>query len=354
MGNPSSAYSMAGAATCPNDIVPYFSSASSRPSTKPGVRAARGPMAGIGATLAGCSHCSGARCSKNWTVALEPATPTPLMAITGLSFILIRIGISPPRPTRLCSVTVAASTVATPASTALPPCASMRIPAATSRLLAAPTISWSPRTGGNMVRTVSWERAIIAEKSRSKHAGQRIGLCSHVLQRKAGGAKQARVAAQFSRLDARGRGLERTSIGEAAALDLGQHGRGEEFPRRHHSAAQQIQREIENVDQAGQRDPQRLAHHAENLARAIAGLAVLLGQLEDLLRRQIVAQTQEARHGGNGRRRSVFFDATAVAAAARIPVRGNGHVPDLAGHADLAVENAPVHDNSSADASAER
>ena len=57
---------------------------------------------------------------------LPGAVPTPLMATTGLPAILIRIGISPPRPKWSCSVTAAASTVATPASTALPPCVRMR------------------------------------------------------------------------------------------------------------------------------------------------------------------------------------------------------------------------------------
>src|SRR5580704_2847902 len=177
------------------------------------------------------------------------------MAITGLSFILMRIGISPPRPTRLCSVTVAASTVATPASTALPPCASMRIPAATSRLLAAPTISWSPRTAGNMVRTVSWDLAILVEKetkrTASRQMGQRIGLCSHVLQREPGSAVQTGVAAEFGRFDTRRGGFQRASVGEAPALDFGHHRRGEKLPRRHHAAAQKIQREVENVDQVG-------------------------------------------------------------------------------------------------------
>src|SRR5258708_7120674 len=75
----------------------------------------------------------------------------PLIAITGLPASLTSNGISPPKPKRDCSVTAAASTVATPASMALPPLVKMRKPASTSRLLAAPTISWVPRTGGNMV-----------------------------------------------------------------------------------------------------------------------------------------------------------------------------------------------------------
>src|SRR5689334_10276624 len=75
-----------------------------------------------------------------------------LMATTGLPAGLTRAGISPPSPKRDNSVTLAASTVATPASIALPPSVRMRNPASTSRLLAAPTISCVPRTGGNMVR----------------------------------------------------------------------------------------------------------------------------------------------------------------------------------------------------------
>src|SRR5712692_940698 len=73
------------------------------------------------------------------------------MATTGLPASLTSSGISPPNPKRDCSVTAAASTVATPASMALPPLVKIRKPASTSRLLAAPTISCVPRTGGNMV-----------------------------------------------------------------------------------------------------------------------------------------------------------------------------------------------------------
>src|SRR5258706_12029547 len=71
--------------------------------------------------------------------------------MTGLPAGLTSNGISPHNPKRDCSVTAAARTVATPASMALPPLVKMRKPASTSRLLAAPTISWVPRTGGNMV-----------------------------------------------------------------------------------------------------------------------------------------------------------------------------------------------------------
>src|SRR5579872_2396176 len=132
----------------------------------------------------------------------------------------------------------------------------MRIPAATSKLLAAATISWSPRTAGNMVRTVSWDRAVTTEKSRSRQAGQRIELCSHFLQRQAGRTEEARVAAQFSRLDACRHGLQRAPVRETPAFDFAQHRRGEELPCRDHAAAQEIQREVENVDQAGESDSQ--------------------------------------------------------------------------------------------------
>ena len=88
---------------------------------------------------------------KNSTVALAGAVPMPLIATTGFPAILTSSGISPPRPKRACSVTAAASTVATPESMAFPSCVRIRKPASTSKLFAAPTISRVPRTGGNMV-----------------------------------------------------------------------------------------------------------------------------------------------------------------------------------------------------------
>ncbi len=67
-----------------------------------------------------------------------------------------------------------------------------------------------------------------------------------------------------------------------------------------------------------------------------------------------MAQAHQSRHRRNRRRRGVLLDASPIAAAAGVPVRRNGDVAELAGHANLAVENAPVDDNPAPDAGAER
>ena len=121
IGNPP-AYSIAGADTCSNDIVPNWVNAreSSRRRRREGWsrESPERESGACGPDLPMAQACGVDR-TRWWPCA--GAMPTPLMAMTGWPFILTSIGISPPSPKRDCSVTAAVSTAATAASTALPP-----------------------------------------------------------------------------------------------------------------------------------------------------------------------------------------------------------------------------------------
>src|SRR5690348_14051824 len=62
----------------------------------------------------------------------------------------------------------------------------------------------------------------------------------------------------------------------------------------------------------------------------------------------------DARHGRDGRGGGVLFETSAVAAAARKPVRHYREMSEFARHAKIAVQHLAAGNNAAADAGAER
>ena len=127
----------------------------------------------------------------------------------------------------------------------------------------------------------------------------------------------------------------------------------EQFPGGQHAAAEQIEREIEDVDQRRERDPQRFAHHAPDGARLLALLAAPGGHFAHVPGRQVLTQVQHTRHGLDGGRGSMLFQAALVAAAARVAVGNHRDVPDFTGHAHEPAQHPAARNDAAADAGAE-
>src|SRR5579863_2390383 len=151
-------------------------------------------------------------------------------------------------------------------------------------------------------------------RGNSGHEGSRSGQC--MLQRQIRRAEQSRICAEQGAFDARTRASER----EGALIHFVKHTRREHIPFGQRPSAEHIQGKVKDIDEAGNRDAECTAHGFKNQFGALVS-----GERKLIYRSgsSVPAEVHHAPHGRDSSCGSMFFEATAIAAPARISIREN-------------------------------